>query len=171
MTNCKHQLNNRKLYAEYSIGDFDKHDCLKISQSIYLILLFVLRGYIVWIMSVTNMKDRVSIIEFVYPDPKLFYFSLFSGMAGLFVVFLLALRRPDASLWVQKIWPHSRKVILFALLFDLLITMLGFWFWQLFSAVELLLHIAVVTGLTVYLFKSQRFCINLMEFPQKVAAD
>ena len=168
MTKINTKLDNRQLYAEYSINDFDKYDCLKISKSIYFILLFVLRGYLVWIMSVTNMQDRVSIISFVYPDPKLFYFSLCSGAIGLFMVLILALRRPEASQWVKSIWPHSRKVIIFALIFDLVTTLVGFWYWQIFSLYTVLGHILLVIGCMIYLYNNARFAINLIEFPQPV---
>ena len=93
-------------YKNYSVEDFDKYNCLKISMCIYLVLLFVLRGYIVWIMSVTNMRDRIAIIQFVYPDTSLFFLSLFSGALGLIVVILLSLRRPNAASWVQILWPY-----------------------------------------------------------------
>lgn len=67
------------LYRRYSVEDFDKFDCLKLSKLFYLVLLFVLRGYLVWLMSVTNMRDRVGLMQWLYPEMNLFLLSLFSG--------------------------------------------------------------------------------------------
>jgi hypothetical protein len=55
-------------YKKYTVEYFDSYDCLKLSKPFYLVLLFVLRGYIVWLMSVTNMRDKVGIIQWIYPD-------------------------------------------------------------------------------------------------------
>ena len=62
-----------KLYQTYSIEDFDKFDCVKLSKVFYLVLLFVLRGYLVWLISVTNMKDRVVTMQWIYPETRLFF--------------------------------------------------------------------------------------------------
>ena len=53
-------MNNRQRFAQYMPNDFDQFDCVKISWLFYLFLVFILRGYIVWIMSVTNFNNKVS---------------------------------------------------------------------------------------------------------------
>ena len=100
-----------KKYQEYSLEDFDKFDCLKLSKRFYLVLLFVLRGYLVWLMSVTNMKDRVATMQWIYPETNLFFLSLVSGILGLFVVVIISLRRPNSANWVKVIWPYSRSML------------------------------------------------------------
>ena len=160
--------NSRKKYQQYSVEDFDQYDCLKLSKRFYLILLFVLRGYIVWLMSVTNMRDRVSIISWVYPETSLFYLSLISGAVGLFVVLIISLRRPEAPHWIQISWQHSRKILIAALLFDLLTHCIGYFYWQLISVEWLAMQSILTISLIVLCYKSERFTINLAEFPQKV---
>ena len=95
------------LYANYGPRDFDKFDCLKLSLVLYVMLAFVLRGYLVWLMSVTNMRDRVSILQLAYPQTSLFYLSLLAGAIGLFVVLLICLRKPNGPAWVKKCWPYT----------------------------------------------------------------
>ena len=156
-----------KNYQQYSVEDFDQYDCLKLSKWFYLVLLFVLRGYLVWLLSVTNMRDRISIISWIYPETSLFYLSLISGSVGLFIVLIISLRRPEAANWIQISWQHSRKILIAALLFDLLTHGIGFFYWQLISA-EWLVMQAIFTMTLIFLcYKSERFKINLVEFPQK----
>lgn len=156
-----------KNYQQYSVEDFDQYDCLKLSKWFYLVLLFVLRGYLVWLLSVTNMRDRISIISWIYPETSLFYLSLISGSVGLFIVLIISLRRPEAANWIQISWQHSRKILIAALLFDLLTHGIGFFYWQLISA-EWLAMQAIFTMTLIFLcYKSERFKINLVEFPQK----
>lgn len=162
-------LNDKKYnYQQYSVEDFDKFDCLKLSKSFYLVLLFVLRGYIVWLMSVTNMRDRVGIIQWIYPDTSLFYLSLLSGIAGLFVLFIISLRRPDASLWVQISWRYCRVLLIIALTFDFLISLLGFFYWQLLSITWLVTQAVIIFSLIFMCFNNERMNINLAEFPAKL---
>lgn len=159
---------HRKKYQQYSVADFDSYDCLKLSKRFYLVLLFVLRGYLVWLMSVTNMRDRVSIISWVYPETSLFYLSLISGAIGLFVLLVISLRRPEAANWVQVSWRHCRKILISALLFDLITHAVGYFFWQLISMQWLIMQTMITVALVFLCYNSKRFTINLEEFPQKV---
>ena len=155
-------------YKKYSIKDFDSYDCLKLSKRFYIVLLFVLRGYIVWLMSVTNMRDRVEIIQWIYPETALFFLSLISGAIGLFIVLIISLRRPDAPKWVQLSWLNCRKLIVVALLFDFITNVIGFFYWQLLSVSWLLTQAVIVCGLITLCFTSKRININLHEFPEKL---
>lgn len=155
-------------YQQYSVEDFDNFDCLKLSKRFYFVLLFILRGYIVWLMSVTNMRDRVSTISWIYPETSLFYLSLVSGAIGLFVVLIISLRRPEAANWVQTSWLHSRKILITALLFDLLTHAIGYFFWQLLSVEWLIMQTVISIGLVFLCYNSERLKINLAEFPQKL---
>lgn len=153
-------------YQRYSVEDFDKFDCLKLSKIFYLVLLFVLRGYLVWLMSVTNMRDRVGLMQWLYPEMNLFFLSLFSGAIGLFVLLVISLRRPDAYPWVQKIWPYCRALLIVALSFDFAINLVGFFYWQLLSLSWLIGQGVILLVLIKLCFTSERMKINLAEFPQ-----
>ncbi len=159
---------HQKKYQHYSVGDFDSYDCLKLSKRFYLVLLFVLRGYIVWLLSVTNMRDRVSIISWIYPETSLFYLSLVSGAIGLFVVLIISLRRPGAANWVQVSWIKCRTILITALLFDLLTHAIGYFIWQLLSLEWLVMQAMISITLMFLCYNSERFKINLEEFPQKI---
>ncbi len=155
-------------YNDYSVKDFDQYDCLKISKRFYLVLIFILRAYIVWIISVTNMRDRVGIMQWLYPETHLFFLSLISGSIGLFAVFIIALRRPNAALWLQIAWRNFRTILLIALLFDFLINIIAFYYWQLLSQSWLLVQGTVVAILIILCFTSKRINLNLTEFPKEM---
>jgi len=159
---------SKDLYADYSIGDFDKFDCLKLSKGIYLLLLFVLRGYIIWLVSVTNMQDRVSTIQMMFPETSMFYLSLLSGAIGLFMLLIIALRKPEAPRWVKACWRHSRTFLVIALCFDLLISFIGCFYWQIISLNLLLSYVVVAAIFIGFLFKSQKVRLNISEFPEKL---
>jgi hypothetical protein len=158
----------KKDFLHYSIKDFDKFDCLKISPWVYLCLIFILRGYLVWVMSVTNMKDRVGVIQWVYPEPALFYLSLCSGALGLFVLLLLSLRRPDANKWVIRCWARCRSILILAIVFDLFISVIGYYYWQLLTINGLVIQSIIAVFFISMLMINKKFAINLSEFPKKL---
>lgn len=164
----KAQIKTSNAYQEYSVQDFDNYDCLKLSKRFYLTLLFILRGYIVWLMSVTNMRDRVSIIEWIYPQTSLFYLSLISGAVGLFVLLIISLRRPDAPYWVQVCWRYCRVIMVVALAFDFFTHVIAFFYWDLLSTSWLIVQAAITFALIGLCFSSERLNLNLKEFPQKL---
>jgi len=153
-------------YSGYSVQDFDNFDCLKVSKWVYLSLVFILRGYVVWLMSVTNMKDRVGIIQWIYPETSLFYLSLGSGALGIFIVLVLSLRRPKAKNWIKRSWSNMKGIIILALLFDLIICVCGFFYWHLLSLTWVITQAIIVVGLIIMLNVSKRFRINIAEFPE-----
>ena len=157
-----------KEYATFTPAVFDRYDCVNVSKGIYLITLFVLRAYIIWLISVTNFKDTVVIIQWLYPDPNLFYLNLFSGLIGVFVVFVWSLRRPAANSWIKTCWCNLRAILVAALLFDIAINTIAFYFldWQ--SIQWLVINSAVVFISITFLFTSKKVTINVNEFPELV---
>jgi len=155
-------------YKKYTVEDFDNYDCLKLSKRFYIVLLYVLRGYIVWLMSVTNMRDRVGVIQWIYPETSLFILSLISGAIGIFVVLVISLRRPDAHKWIKWAWKNCRLFLVAALLFDLAANVIGFFYWQLFSSSWLMTQVIIVFSLISLCFTSERMILNLKEFPEKL---
>ncbi len=160
--------NSPLYYANYSIKDFDSFDCVKLSKGIYLSLLFVLRGYIAWIMSVTNMRDKTAIIQWLYPDPALFYLSLISGVVGLYLLLIISLRRPDAASWIKTSWRHYKSIIIVALLVDLVTEFSAYWLWQLSSITTLATHTSIAMVIIYFTLRSKRIKINVAEFPEKL---
>jgi hypothetical protein len=114
------------------------------------------------------MKDRVATMQWIYPETSLFFLSLISGGIGLFVVLIISLRRPDAPLWVIKVWPYCRTLMVVALLFDLIINSLGFFYCKLKSITWLIGQAIIVVALIAYCYSSKRMHINLIEFPQNL---
>ena len=155
-------------YAKYQPKDFDSYDCLKLSKGIYLILLFVLRGYVVWLISLANMSDRTSFIALVFPEPNTFYLSLLSGLLGIFIVIVISFRRPNAATWVKQSWQKLRALLLSALVFDLIVNVFAYFYWQLDFQLWLMVNVVTVIAFTIYLYNNQRLILNINEFPEKL---
>jgi hypothetical protein len=156
-------------FAHYSTNDFDRYDCLKLSKRIYLPLIFILRGYFIWLLSVTDMNDKVSFLSWVFPQKNLFYFSLLSGVLGLFIVILIFQRKPDAPSWVKYFWPKLRLLLVFALLFDFFIQVIAYSAGYLDSVLWLISQGGLILFFIYFCFSSRRLTVNLTEFPRIIA--
>lgn len=155
-----------KQYQNYSVKDFDKFDCLKLSKVYFFAILFIVRAYVVWIMSVTNFNDSVATIQWLYPETTVFYLHLLSGALGLFLIIFISLRRPNSPTWVKSLWPYSRLLLAVTLLFDLLINLIGYFYWQLTSITWLMGQATIVLLLISLSYRNKRIKINLIEFPK-----
>lgn len=159
-------MKNNSPYANLTPKDFDQYNCVKVSLGLYIILAFLLRGYIVWAMSVTNLQDRVGFLSWIYPEKFLFYLSLLSGIIGWFIVIVLSLRRPDAPAWVVASWRYCFWILLIALTFDFLCTLWGFIFAHRITSSTLIIHATIVLLCVIYITKNQRLRLNFKEFPE-----
>ncbi len=155
-----------KRYAHYSVNDFDKYDCLKLSKVAYFVILFVMRAYIVWLISLSNFQDRTSIISIIYPEKQVFYLNLISGMLGLLLLAIVSLRRANAPSWVKTLWPHFRTLLVVALIFDFIVNVVAFFYWQLTSQTWLFIQLAITVYLIYKCIKNKRLSLNLKEFPE-----
>jgi len=155
-------------YADLKPADFDKFDCVKISPIIYIALMYLLKAYLVWIVTVTNMQDRASIIQFFYPDKWVFFVNLASGAIGILAVIVLTLRRPDAANWVKWLWHRYSLLIVFALIFDFTVNVVAVLLWGIGHFQWVLATSIIAVLITICLYKSKRVKINLQEFPEKL---
>jgi len=155
-------------YKHLTPKDFDKFDCVKLSKWYFIALLFLLRGYLIWVLSVSNMQDTASVITVIYPQPAIFYVHLVAGFPAIFLLILMSLRRPDAANWVQQLWPRSRQILIGLLLFDLVFSLIGYWYIDEFNWLVTLSQILFTSLLIVQVKSSERIAINLSEFPEPV---
>ena len=155
-------------YRHLMPNDFDKYDCVKLSKWYFVCLAFMLRGYLIWVFSVSNFRDTASIISIIYPQPQIFYIHLITGIPAIMLLILLTMRRPNATGWVKQIWPHSRMILQLCLVFDLLMSFLGYWFIHRLNFEVMLAHTCLVIMLLVFIQRSKRITINLSEFPEPV---
>lgn len=159
---------SKNLYENLNVNDFDKFDCVRLSWWFYLSVTYILRGYLVWGLSIANIQDSTSFISFIYSDPRLLYINLLSGLIGIFLLIVISLRRPNANSRVKKIWPKMKLMIIVTLLLDYIITLSNFLIWELLTLKSLIFHSVIVIILLSKAFNNKRIAVNLLEFPEVI---
>lgn len=99
--------------------DFDFDGKIRIPWGFNLMLIYLLRGYITWILSLTYRDDPSLLLSMVYTESKLFYLSLLVGLPAFFVQVLFALKKQKEKAWYQRIWRKTKWLLTLSLIADL----------------------------------------------------
>ncbi len=157
--------------ATYGLKDFDKYNCLTLSYSFYAVLIYLLKGYVIGMVSLSNFKDKLTVIQWFYPESSLFYLSLLIGLPGLFLMSVIFQRKPDARNWVKYLWQHIFKLCLVLVLIDVAIYWALYLFLQVGQLSWLVGQNVLAIAALLYCRFSRRAIINRQEFPEEIVED
>ncbi len=116
-----------RMSRHYDISRYDKNLCLKPSISMWLISLFLLRPYLVLVLSVVNRKDRMALIELVYPDRLGMSLGALAGIPAAILVYAWLRRAPGATGFVRKAWLRGRMLLTISALGNLALVSAPLW--------------------------------------------
>ncbi|TLU67491.1 DUF2919 domain-containing protein [Thalassotalea litorea] len=155
-------------YAKYSLKDFDRNQCLKLSWWFYLVMIYLNRAYLVGLLSVVNMRDKLQFIQMIYPQPETFYVALVVSIPSLLFVYVVFFRKPDASRLVHYLWPNMIWLAFVILVIEALLFSVYSIIWQGNISAEVYLQwfialIVIACGMWL-----PRVRLNLAEFPEQV---
>lgn len=75
---------------------------LKTPASLVFILLFLMRGYAAWIVSLTFASDRGRLLQFFYTTTEQFGIALLVGLPALFAMILISQVKQTVPAWVKQ---------------------------------------------------------------------
>ncbi|TRX57007.1 DUF2919 family protein [Thalassomonas sp. M1454] len=154
--------------ASYSLKHFDKYNCLKLSFIYYFILIFLLRGFVIAILSLVNLRDKLALIQWFYPESSQFYFALLSSTPSLLLFYVIIQRKPEAAPWVKSLWQNILPIMSVFVLLDLAI------YWGQFALYSqgkfnwLCAQTFIAVCLLLFCKLSAKARINRSEFPETI---
>jgi len=83
-----------------------------------LVLLFLLRGYAAWIVSLTFSDDRSKLLGFFYTTAEQFGLALIVGLPALLVLLLSVMMRPNCADWLLRCWQRVQLLLVSAWVLD-----------------------------------------------------
>lgn len=101
--------------------DFDFDGKVKIPWGFYFILIYLLRGYITWIFSLTYREDTSLLLSLVYTESGFFYLALLTGLPALLVQLLFSLKKQKNKPWYMALWLRSPWLLAAALAVDIVL--------------------------------------------------
>ena len=112
---------------KYSPADYDDKFCLKINDTLWFFLLFLLRPYVVTIVSLVNRKDRMGLINLLYEDKMALWWGLLAGVPAALVIYAWVRRKPDASPLTRTLWHRGRELLALAAIANAAVVFIPFW--------------------------------------------
>lgn len=95
---------NQHMKNKYPISSYNKYICLKMNATMWFILLFILKPYLIIIMSIANFRKPMNLIEMVYPERLTMALTALAAIPVGFLLYAWSRREPDASDTVKNIW-------------------------------------------------------------------
>jgi peptidoglycan biosynthesis protein MviN/MurJ (putative lipid II flippase) len=92
-----------------------------------MILLFLLRPYIVLILSMVNMSDHTGLVDYVYPNKLAMSLGALAGIPAALLVYVWIKRKPGAPQAARKIWARGRAFLGASALLNACVQFVPFW--------------------------------------------
>ena len=157
---------------KYSIESYDENLCLKINDTLWLILLYLLRPYVLAILSLLNKNDRIGIINMVYSDRLALWWGLLAGVPAILIVYAWSRRKPGASSFARSLWRRGRMLLAASAIFSVAIIFIPLWM-GVVHRVNMVgwIQFVISLGVVVVLYTSTYIRDCFSDFPKDADAD
>ncbi|QSX35091.1 DUF2919 domain-containing protein [Shewanella avicenniae] len=85
---------------------------------LYLLLLFIARGWVIFILSLTDGSDRAALVRFFFPERSDFLISLAAGAGAVLLFLLVTAERRRKPQWLSHGFQWLRPMLLVLLIVD-----------------------------------------------------
>lgn len=137
-------------------SDFDLEGKLKTPIGYYLAVGFLLRAYLLWVVSLTYSEDRSLIISFFYSHSSSFFVALTLALPVAFYMVLFSLKSMADQDWYKRIWQHQYWVVAAVFVIDLTHQLYGLMHSLHRTSVGQMLILIATIYLAWYWFKSKK---------------
>ncbi|WP_435277027.1 DUF2919 family protein [Psychrobium sp. nBUS_13] len=92
--------------------DYDKYGCIKLPLMLFLSLGYLIKGYVIWVVSLSYRKDPSVLLNIFYPSRADFYHALIIAIPAVFCVIIFSLRRIGMPTFVAWLWHRIRFLLI-----------------------------------------------------------
>ncbi|MCL1123244.1 DUF2919 domain-containing protein [Shewanella surugensis] len=85
---------------------------------LYGMLIFIARGWCIWIASLTQASDRAGLVTLIYPQKADFIMSLIAGLGAVLIYFLVIAERKRKPEWLRGLFCQIKVLLLGLLILD-----------------------------------------------------
>jgi len=111
----------------HPISSYDKYVSLKVSRTMWLTIIFLLRPYLILFASVTNRKDKMLLINIFYSDRLAMSLAAVAGIPAALLVYAWVKRNPDASSFVRQVWKRGRLLLVISAALSAFVVFVPLW--------------------------------------------
>jgi hypothetical protein len=161
----------------YPFSAYDKYVSLKLDSTMWLIIVYFLRPFILKVSTIQMGRGAKSesvsgLKALVYPDDFGFFLAFVATIPVLILVFAYAKRKPDASEFVQSLWRNGRNLLVAAAVMNIVVIFIPF-LANITHSINLYgwIQLAVAVAIIVYLYSSTRVTDTFADFPKEAEGD
>jgi hypothetical protein len=158
----------------YPFSAYDKYLSLKLDATMWLIIVYFLRPFILKVSTIQMGRggvksDSVSGLKnLVYPDDFGFFLAFVATIPVLVLIFAYARRKPGASGLVRSLWRNGRNLLVAAALMNIVVIFIPFianitHSINVYGWVQLTAAVAIIA----YLYSSERVTDTFADFPRE----
>ena len=85
---------------------------------LYLLLVFIARGWCVFVASLTQASDRAALVELFYPQKSDFLMALAAGFGAVIVYAAVIAERKRSPNWIRPLFPYMKWLLVILLVID-----------------------------------------------------
>lgn len=153
---------------KYSLTSYDENLCLKLNENLWFILLFLLRPYLVTVISLVNRTDRTGIINMVYSDKMALWWGLLAGVPAALVIYAWIKKKPAATPLTRTLWHRGRELLVVSAISNAAIVFIPLWM----SKVDRVsmagwIQLLISLGIVVVLYSSAYIRDCFADYPQE----
>ena len=133
----------------------DDNGHIKPPSYLYLVLAFLAKAWVVWVMSLTQHSDRAALVRTLYPMQADFIQALIVGAGAVFIFLLVLAERRRKPEWLRPVFKQGRLILMAVLAAEMFVWV------QRFVHSDMLFHWAVALDAValfwcgIYLLKSR----------------
>ncbi len=119
ISRLEHSKNSHRQCVNFSnITWLDEKGHIKPPIYLYLILVFIARGWCIFAASLTQSSDRAALVALFYPQKSDFIMALVAGVGALVLYAFVIAERKRSPLWVRPFFSRLKWMLLLLLLID-----------------------------------------------------
>ncbi len=158
-------MNDKLEKHQYPASAYDENLCIKVNVSLWFAILFLLRAYVVMLLSLVNMSNQTELIHLLYASETTFALGAVAALPALVLFMAWTKRRPGSGRTIRWIWHHGRAFLIVSAVLNLAIVA-GSVFWaerspQFSDVTQALLTMYII----LYLHRSERVRDTFRDFP------
>ncbi len=156
--------------------DYDKYGCIKLPLMLFLSLGYLIKGYVIWVVSLSYRKDPSVLLNLFYPSRADFYHALIIAIPALLCVVIVSLRRTGMPTFIETFWHRIRGLLITCALIQI-----GDSVWQGNVSLHNLMHfkayygvlidVMVLVAIVAYCLLNQRIIDVSKQYPVALDGD
>jgi len=152
--------------ARYPFSAYDDNLCLRPGLALWAVLAFLLRPYVVVVVSLANRVDRMRVIDTFYPDRASMAISALLALPALLLVWAWIKRQRGQGGLAQRVWRHGRALLLGLASLNACAIVVAAVHAGTRPGLAAVAQLAACALIVWYLMRSERVCDTFLDYPK-----